>query len=107
MRADEEQFREFVAARSRALGRTAYLLTGDHHLAEDLRQTALLQAARHWERIEGHPEAYVRRILYTQQVSWWRRKRFHERSLTSYDDREATPPDPALRLTLADALGRL
>jgi RNA polymerase sigma-70 factor (sigma-E family) len=102
-----EQFHEFVAARSRALGRTAYLLTGDHHLAEDLLQTALLQAARHWERIDGHPEAYVRRVLYNQNVSWWRRKRFTERSLTTYDDRAAAASDPTLRLTLADALARL
>ncbi|WP_181312007.1 SigE family RNA polymerase sigma factor [Nocardioides campestrisoli] len=107
MRADEQQFHEFVAARSRALGRTAYLLTGDHHLAEDLLQTALLQVARHWERIDGHPEAYARRVLYTQNVSWWRRKRFAERSLESYDDRAAASSDPTLRLTLADALGRL
>ncbi|WP_224766244.1 sigma factor [Nocardioides campestrisoli] len=94
MRADEQQFHEFVAARSRALGRTAYLLTGDHHLAEDLLQTALLQVARHWERIDGHPEAYARRVLYTQNVSWWRRKRFAERSLESYDDRPVAAADP-------------
>ncbi|WP_110180606.1 SigE family RNA polymerase sigma factor [Nocardioides solisilvae] len=107
MRADEQQFQEFVAARSRALGRTAYLLTGDHHLAEDLLQTALMQAARHWERIEGHPEAYVRRTLYHQNISWWRKRRFRERSLESYDDRPAAPSDPTLRLTLDEALRRL
>ena len=110
MRADrqgEQGFTEFVAARQRALTRTAYLLTGDHHLAEDLLQTALLQAARHWERIEGHPEAYVRRILYHQNISWWRRRRFSERSLGDQDARPAGSPDTALRLTLADALGRL
>ena len=28
-----------------------------------------------WERIEGEPEAYVRRILYTENISWWRRRR--------------------------------
>ena len=37
----EATFDEFVAARSRALLRTAYLLTHDHALAEDLLQTAL------------------------------------------------------------------
>ena len=62
---DESAFAEFVAARSSALIRTAYLLTRDHHLAEDLVQTALFKAAMAWERIEGEPEAYVRRILYT------------------------------------------
>ena len=37
--ADEAQFVEFVAARQQALLRTAYLLTSDHHAAEDLVQT--------------------------------------------------------------------
>ena len=54
-------FDEFVRARTPALARTAYLLTGDAHLAEDLVQTALFKAARAWHRIEGDPEPYVRR----------------------------------------------
>jgi len=103
---DDEAFRVFVAARTHALSRTAYLLTGDHHLAEDLLQSAFLQAARHWERIEGHPEAYVRRILYTQNISWWRRKKYAELSLGEHDV-PAAAGDPDLRLTLEDALGRL
>ena len=102
----EAAFAEFVAARTPALARTAYLLTGDHHLAEDLVQTALFQAARHWERIEGHPEAYVRRILYTQNVSWWRRRRLRETALEEYDA-AAADADPDLRLTLEEALRRL
>lgn len=103
---DEAGFTAFVAARSAALARTAYLLTGDHHLAEDLLQTALLQAARHWERIHTAPEAYVRRTLYTQNVSRWRRLKLRETSLSSYDA-AAPASSPELRLTLEDALGRL
>ena len=102
----EAGFAEFVAARTGALARTAYLLTGDHHLAEDLVQTALFQAARHWERIEGHPEAYVRRILYHQNISWWRRRKVRETSLGRYDVPVAGS-DTDLRLTLDDALRRL
>jgi RNA polymerase sigma-70 factor (sigma-E family) len=67
-------FDGFVAARSSALLRTAYLLTHDHGLAEDLLQTALTKAWFAWDRIEGHPEAYVRRILVNTFSSWWRRK---------------------------------
>ena len=52
---DRSGFDEFVHARGAALARTAYLLTGDHHLAEDLVQVALVQAAKHWERIETSP----------------------------------------------------
>ena len=36
-----ETFHEFVVHRSPALSRRAYLLTGDHQLAEDLLQSAL------------------------------------------------------------------
>jgi DNA-directed RNA polymerase specialized sigma24 family protein len=56
-------FDEFVAARSTGLLRTAYLLTRDHALAEDLLQTALTKAWFAWSRIESHPEPYVRKIL--------------------------------------------
>ena len=67
-------FGEFVAGRSPELLRLAYVLTGDQHAAEDLLQSALTKAAAHWGRIEGAPEGYVRRILYREQVSWWRRR---------------------------------
>jgi RNA polymerase sigma-70 factor (sigma-E family) len=67
-------FDEFVAARSRALLRTAYLLTHDHALAEDLLQTALARAWFAWRRIDGNPDPYVRRILVNTYASWWRRK---------------------------------
>jgi RNA polymerase sigma-70 factor (sigma-E family) len=67
-------FDDFVAARSRALLRTAYLLTHDHALAEDLLQTSLTKAWFAWKRIEGHPEPYVRKILVNTYASWWRRR---------------------------------
>ena len=67
-------FGEFAAARSAELLRLGYLLTGDHHAGEDLLQSALTKAAAHWERIHGAPEGYVRRIMYREQVSWWRRR---------------------------------
>ncbi len=70
----EATFDDFVAARSRALLRTAYLLTHDHALAEDLLQTALTKAWFAWRRIDGDPEPYVRRILVNTYASWWRRK---------------------------------
>lgn len=103
---DAESFTAYVAARTPALSRTAYLLTGDAHLAEDLVQTALLKAAKAWHRIEGDPEPYVRRILYTQNISWWRRRRLTEVSLGEVD-RPAPSPDADLRLTIEEALGRL
>jgi RNA polymerase sigma-70 factor (sigma-E family) len=71
---DEAEFDAFVVARSPALLRTAYLLVHDEALAEDLLQTSLAKAWFAWSRIEGDPEAYVRRILVTTSASWWRRK---------------------------------
>jgi RNA polymerase sigma-70 factor (sigma-E family) len=73
-RVQQATFDEFVAGRSRALLRTAYLLTHDHALAEDLLQTALTKAWFAWRRIDGNPEPYVRRILVNTYASWWRRK---------------------------------
>jgi DNA-directed RNA polymerase specialized sigma24 family protein len=73
--AEERRFREFVSARSPALMRLAYLLTGgDQHAAEDLLQTALARTVTRWRSVEA-PEAYVRQAMYRQQVSWWRRRR--------------------------------
>ncbi len=103
---DDESFTAYVAARTPALSRTAYLLCGDAHHAEDLVQSALFQAAKAWHRIEGDPEPYVRRILYTQNVSRWRRRTLAEVSLGALDQPEARV-DSDLRLTLEQALKRL
>jgi RNA polymerase sigma-70 factor (sigma-E family) len=75
-RTEHDDFDAFVAARGGALWRTAWLLTGDHHKAEDLVQTALGKAWPHWDRLsrEGSFEAYVRRVLFTTYVAWWRRR---------------------------------
>ncbi|MFY1575320.1 SigE family RNA polymerase sigma factor [Verrucosispora sp. WMMD703] len=107
-----QTFHEFVVHRSPALSRTAYLLTGDHQLAEDLLQSALARTYRHWRRIrDGDPEAYVRRVMYHQQVSWWRRRRFTERLEADPAPAQTGHPDPsdaaALRVTLAAALRQL
>src|SRR5690242_20776697 len=73
-----EGFAEFVLARGHALSRMAYLLTGDHQLAEDLLQQALTRTAAHWRRViaGGNPEGYVRRVMLNERTSWWRRRRF-------------------------------
>ena len=106
--ADEAAFAEFVVARTPALMRTAYLLTRDHHLAEDLVQTALFKAAMRWERIEGQPEPYVRRILYTENVSRWRRRRhLVETPATGFERVTAPDPDVDLQVSLERALDRL
>lgn len=78
----DEEFRDFVAARSGALLRVAHLLTGDAHLAEDLLQAALTKTYLAWGRIrdQGALEAYVKRTLVTTATSWWRRRWHGERA---------------------------
>ena len=71
---DRQEFDAFVEARGAALLRTAYLLTHDRGLAEDLVQTSLAKAWFAWARIETRPEAYVRRIMVNTYSSWWRRR---------------------------------
>jgi RNA polymerase sigma-70 factor (sigma-E family) len=105
--ADEAAFNDFVVARTPALTRTAYLLTHDHQLAEDLVQTALFKAAKAWHRIEGAPEPYVRRILYTENVSWWRRRRVVETFQPAYDAPATTGVDPDVHVALEKALAGL
>lgn len=72
-----EGFREFVLARGPALSRTALLLTGSHYAAEELLQEALVKAAARWRKLtaEGDPEAYLRRVMVNDRISWWRRRR--------------------------------
>ncbi|TDC39411.1 SigE family RNA polymerase sigma factor [Micromonospora sp. 15K316] len=76
MDADRQSFEAYVRARGPGLSRQAYLLTGNHHLAEDLVQQTLLRVAGRWRRVVagGDPDPYVRRVLYHQHVSWWRRR---------------------------------
>jgi RNA polymerase sigma-70 factor (sigma-E family) len=70
-------FEEYVRGRWAAWFRVAYLLTGDHHGAEDLVQQALLKVAGRWRQVEagGDPDAYVKKVLYHEHVSRWRRRR--------------------------------
>jgi RNA polymerase sigma-70 factor (sigma-E family) len=71
-----EDFRLYVAARQRALLRTAWLLTGDWATAEDLVQTALIRAWPHWGRLqnEAGADGYVRRIMVNKSLDWRNRR---------------------------------
>ena len=88
---DEWVYRDFVATRSSALLRTAYLLTGDRGQAEDLVQAALTKAYLSWHRIrdKGAIEAYVRRTMVTTSTSWWRRRWRGEEPTDVLPDRAA------------------
>lgn len=70
----EDDFVRYVRARQGTLLRAARLYCGDEHLAEDLLQEAFVKLASRWEQVRtGSPDAYMRRILYRDSVSRWRR----------------------------------
>jgi RNA polymerase sigma-70 factor (sigma-E family) len=104
----EREFRVFVGARSLALFRSAFLLTGETQAAKDLVQSALTELAARWSKID-QPEAYVRRVMYHQQVDWWRRRHRHRETAVADvpDEPSDRVDDPDLRLTLQQALARL
>ena len=111
-----EDFERFVQTRSVGLLRTAYLLTGDRHLAEDLLQDCLSRLAQHWESVQrqGNPEAYARRALYHRAVDGWR-ARLRRPTLVApaaedtvhRTDTADQFADSDQRLLLKDALARL
>ena len=73
-------FEKFVAAQGPSLLRYAYLLTQDRGYAEDLVQGALVKTHRKWHTVTlaERPEAYVRRIVLNEYLSWRRRRSSHE-----------------------------
>ncbi|MGN9768762.1 SigE family RNA polymerase sigma factor [Micromonospora sp. SD12] len=72
MQVTDDGFRAFVEIRYADLLRTAYLLTGSRHAAEDLVQSALMRVMRRWRQVND-PLAYVRRIMANERVSLWHR----------------------------------
>lgn len=107
MHADEASFADYVTARMPALQRTAYLLTGDHHDAEDLVQAALIKVVAKWKRIADHPDPYVRRVLVHEHVSRWRGRRWREVHTDRMPEAAAATPDLAGREALRVALAAL
>jgi RNA polymerase sigma-70 factor (ECF subfamily) len=103
----EREFRDFVAERSVALQRTAYLLTGDWALAEDLVQTALLKTYLVWRRTGGIEavEAYARKVMLNTATSWWRRRWRGERP--SAELVEGAGPDDTEQWLERDAVWQL
>ena len=107
-----EAFREYVAARSPGLLRTAYLLTGSRADAEDLLQTTLAKTYLAWDRILERDaiDGYVRRVMVNTQTSWWRRRRVTEYATDDLPERAAgrdATEDHALHDALWTALSRL
>jgi RNA polymerase sigma-70 factor (sigma-E family) len=71
----DADFAAYLTARQPSLLRTAYLLTGNRHDAEDLVQTAFAKLYLSWDKVrqQGSIDGYVRRILVNEHNSSWRR----------------------------------
>ena len=93
----ERQFGDFVAARSLALRRFAYLLCGDWHQAEDAVQNALTKLYLRWERLDNPllAEPYLRRILVTTLIDESRRGWFRRETVWQQPPDEELAADPA------------
>ncbi|MFJ1756633.1 SigE family RNA polymerase sigma factor [Kitasatospora sp. NPDC088134] len=109
-RTDESGFEEYAAGAGRRLYRTAYLLCGDVHRAEDLAQATLAKLFAHWRRASRveHLDAYARTVL-TRIFLGEQRRRSVARRLGALAARpeEAPRGDADLRLVLLDALAEL
>lgn len=101
-----EAFRDYVAARSPALLRTAYMLAGNRADAEDLLQTSLAKTYLAWSSIRDRDsvDAYVRKVMVNTRTSWWRRRRHATEFATDDLPEEVPSGDPVASFVLHDAL---
>ena len=84
---DEAEFAQLVFAMSPRLNRLAYAVCGDRPLAEDAVQSAMVSAYRTWPRVRDvdSSEAYLRKMVVNQLLSWRRRKSWSTSSLLDRD----------------------
>ncbi|MBC6456408.1 SigE family RNA polymerase sigma factor [Actinomadura sp. HBU206391] len=101
-------FEEFLTARLPALLRFATALVGDPHRAEDVVQDVLIRAQGRWRRISAMdaPEAYLKRMIINEYLSWRRRRSSQEVPAAEGLLDAAIEPedDPARRYEQRDAL---
>jgi RNA polymerase sigma-70 factor (sigma-E family) len=104
--ADRARFDAMLDHHSRALLRTAYLLTGDRHLAEDLLQSALAKTWTRWSTIRDaeRADAYVRTVMVNLSISWWRRR--WRREVPTQHLPDVIAVDPYAGVEHRDEIGR-
>jgi RNA polymerase sigma-70 factor (sigma-E family) len=104
-----EEFIEFATVTSPRLRRTAFLLCGDWHPAEDLAQTTLVKVFASWRRISRKEAAdtYATRTLVNTYPADRRRKRVGEVLTATLPERAIQPQTPEIRMVVLDALATL
>lgn len=105
----EEEFTEFVAASGARLRRTAFMLCGNWHTAEDLTQTALAKVFASWRRINraDAAHAYAERTLVNSYLADRRTKRASEVVTSKLPEHAVEVPAPDMRLVVLEALAQL
>ena len=103
-----EDFDAYVAVAWPRLLRSAWVLTGDWHRAEDLVQTVLARAYGRWPRLrDGAPDAYLRTMLATTYLTWWRRRARNEIPTDPLPDRpEGLGRDATGQVEMQEAMRR-
>lgn len=108
---EREDFTSFVRDSGGQLYRAAMVLTGDHHLAEDLTQATYAKIFVRWRRVSmtGNPVAYARTTLLNTFLSHQRVRRNSERpsDTSTAGDLAASESDPAQRMDLLAAVATL
>ncbi|MDX6295385.1 MAG: hypothetical protein QOH50_4460 [Kribbellaceae bacterium] len=109
MQPKTDDFEEFARARAPHLYRTAWLLAGDRHHAEDLVQETLAKMFRAWRGLQriDNPSAYAQTVLARTFISQRRRRSWSEQPTSTLPDAADRQADPALRLSLQKALAEL
>ena len=94
----DASFQAFVEAHQRPLMRLAYLLTGEVHLAEDLLQSVLVRMIGRWSKLRriDNLDAYARKVMVNQYISWRRRRNSDEVPSAEPPDRAYLPEDSAV-----------
>jgi len=105
----DEEFTELVHAVWPGLYRTAYLMLGEHQLAEDLVQTALAKTYASWRRVEdaAAAPAYARVVLANTAASWFRRRGWRNERPTEVLPEPPSDTDLSTRPAVVDALRSL
>ena len=105
----DDEFTELVHAVWPGLYRTAYLMLGEHQLAEDLVQTALAKTYASWRRVKdlSAAPAYARVVLANTATSWYRRRSWRNERPTLTLHEPATEHDPSIRPAVVEALRTL
>ena len=104
-------FAQFVTAKAEAMQRTAYLLCGDWHRAEDLTQVTFTKLYRQWARLTDRDalDGYARKVLVRsflseRRLGWFRREHVTAEHVDEPNQRWTPPED---RLVLLAALAKV